>query len=377
MTLSIFIPIIILIIIILLISINSNKNKESETDNSDVLQKENYSTKNEIEDICSIVDSKYNRSTSKIILDPNEFKGLYEDISDLIEKTEVMVIEYLQQIREESKLYDYSWIYEGLNKNKECVYKIIKKKNKNFVGNDDNNYINDIENLSIIIEYFMSNHKGGGYQFKDAYSGRWVQFAELYNNYYIAEIYLLDDDGNFIDDVNIMTNARKIFKEYEISEENVFRKNITNSPSEGALFLLDSFFTVFQLNRVKFSFKTLMNEEFKNSKFPLDDLTFVFDRWQYLNGLRDEFINKNGLRDKFINKKSTSELPKKKRSRRISQDVKDKVWNRDGGKCVECGSNENLEFDHIIPHSKGGANTYRNIQLLCEPCNRSKSAKIG
>ena len=61
----------------------------------------------------------------------------------------------------------------------------------------------------------------------------------------------------------------------------------------------------------------------------------------------------------------------------VSQEVKDKVWNRDGGKCVECGSNENLEFDHIIPHSKGGANTYRNIQLLCEPCNRSKSAKIG
>ena len=269
------------------------------------------------------------------------------------------------------------------NKNKESKidnFDVLQKendsiKNKNFV--DDNNYINDIENLCIIIEYFMSNHKGGGYQFEDAYSGRWVQFAEIYNNCYIVEIWLLDDDGNFIDDVNIMTNARKIFKEYEISEHNIFRKNITNSPSEGALFLLDSFFTVFQLNRVKFSFKTLMNEEFKNSKFPLDDLTFVFDRWQYLNGLRDEFINKNGLRDKLINKKFTSELPKKKRSRRISQDVKDKVWNRDGGKCVECGSNENLEFDHIIPHSKGGANTYRNIQLLCEPCNRSKSAKIG
>ena len=67
----------------------------------------------------------------------------------------------------------------------------------------------------------------------------------------------------------------------------------------------------------------------------------------------------------------------KKRSRTISQEVKDRVWNRDGGKCVECGSNENLEFDHIIPFSKGGANTYRNIQLLCEPCNRNKSAKIG
>ena len=61
----------------------------------------------------------------------------------------------------------------------------------------------------------------------------------------------------------------------------------------------------------------------------------------------------------------------------IPQRVKDQIWRRDGGKCVQCGSNQKLEFDHIIPHSIGGANTYRNIQLLCEPCNRSKSAKIG
>ena len=63
-------------------------------------------------------------------------------------------------------------------------------------------------------------------------------------------------------------------------------------------------------------------------------------------------------------------------SRRISQKVKDLVWNRDGGKCVQCGSNMKLEFDHIIPFSKGGSNTYRNIQLLCEKCNRNKSGKI-
>ena len=61
----------------------------------------------------------------------------------------------------------------------------------------------------------------------------------------------------------------------------------------------------------------------------------------------------------------------------IPDRVKDKVWNRDGGKCVQCDSNKNLEFDHIIPHSKRGANTYRNLQLLCESCNRSKGAKIG
>lgn len=61
----------------------------------------------------------------------------------------------------------------------------------------------------------------------------------------------------------------------------------------------------------------------------------------------------------------------------IPQEVQDRVWRRDGGTCVKCGSQEKLEFDHIIPISKGGANTYRNIQLLCESCNRKKSNHIG
>ena len=61
----------------------------------------------------------------------------------------------------------------------------------------------------------------------------------------------------------------------------------------------------------------------------------------------------------------------------IPQDIMDKVWRRDNGKCVRCGSQENIEFDHIIPFSKGGANTYRNLQILCQNCNRSKSNNIG
>jgi len=63
--------------------------------------------------------------------------------------------------------------------------------------------------------------------------------------------------------------------------------------------------------------------------------------------------------------------------RAIPRDVQRFVWQRDRGRCVQCGSNENLEFDHIIPVSKGGANTARNLQLLCEKCNRRKSDKIG
>ncbi len=76
---------------------------------------------------------------------------------------------------------------------------------------------------------------------------------------------------------------------------------------------------------------------------------------------------------------SSEKYPNKNKDRRekVPQDVMDAVWRRDEGKCVECGSKENLEFDHIIPFSKGGASTYRNIQLLCEECNRRKSNKLG
>lgn len=60
----------------------------------------------------------------------------------------------------------------------------------------------------------------------------------------------------------------------------------------------------------------------------------------------------------------------------ISSEVRREVWRRDEGKCVKCGSRERLEYDHIIPVSKGGSNTVRNIELLCESCNRTKSASI-
>ena len=60
----------------------------------------------------------------------------------------------------------------------------------------------------------------------------------------------------------------------------------------------------------------------------------------------------------------------------IPDEVKIFVWTRDGGRCVRCGSNQLLEFDHVIPVAMGGANTARNLQLLCETCNRSKGAAL-
>lgn len=71
-----------------------------------------------------------------------------------------------------------------------------------------------------------------------------------------------------------------------------------------------------------------------------------------------------------------SDIPTDDERKPIQDDVKMTVWQRDNGKCVKCGGRENLEFDHIIPFSKGGSNTERNIQLLCESCNREKYNNI-
>jgi hypothetical protein len=62
--------------------------------------------------------------------------------------------------------------------------------------------------------------------------------------------------------------------------------------------------------------------------------------------------------------------------RRVSKEVRNAVWIRDGAACVECGSQNYLEFDHVIPVAKGGGNTVNNIQLLCRDCNGKKSDRI-
>ena len=52
------------------------------------------------------------------------------------------------------------------------------------------------------------------------------------------------------------------------------------------------------------------------------------------------------------------------------------VWERDAGRCVKCGSEDDLQFDHVIPVAKGGGNVAENVQILCGDCNRQKSDSI-
>jgi hypothetical protein len=64
------------------------------------------------------------------------------------------------------------------------------------------------------------------------------------------------------------------------------------------------------------------------------------------------------------------------RRERIPSELRTFVWQRDAGRCVQCNAGEDLQFDHVIPVSKGGGNADNNLQILCGPCNRQKSDKI-
>ena len=113
-------------------------------------------------------------------------------------------------------------------------------------------------------------------------------------------------------------------------------------------------------------FKNRLFDEPEGLSYTIDELKLlVFDEFDKERRLFEK------LHAKFSGLKNNSESRAK-----IPSNVRIYVWQRDSGRCVECGSNENLEYDHIIPFAKGGSNTDRNIQLLCGKCNRLKSANI-
>jgi HNH endonuclease len=60
----------------------------------------------------------------------------------------------------------------------------------------------------------------------------------------------------------------------------------------------------------------------------------------------------------------------------ISVDTRLFVWQRDGGRCRNCGSRRDLHFEHVIPRSWGGSSTAENVQVLCRRCNLRKGASL-
>lgn len=57
----------------------------------------------------------------------------------------------------------------------------------------------------------------------------------------------------------------------------------------------------------------------------------------------------------------------------ISPAVKKRVWERDGGCCVLCGSRVNcMPNAHFIPRSQGGLGIEQNVVTLCTPMSENQ-----
>ena len=81
----------------------------------------------------------------------------------------------------------------------------------------------------------------------------------------------------------------------------------------------------------------------------------------------------------FVAEAFTETSEERRVGRYISFKTKVRVVRRDNYTCQHCNKHLNddeVEFDHIIPVSKGGSSEEHNIRLTCFTCNRGKSDKI-
>jgi hypothetical protein len=120
-------------------------------------------------------------------------------------------------------------------------------------------------------------------------------------------------------------------------------------------------------------------EKIKSGIWVYNGVFELQDAWIEKSNGRDVFKFKLLITDFSIKQKmiQTNELKDIEHNRLIPTSVKIEVFKRDKGKCVQCGSKDNLHFDHILPYSKGGTSLKaENIQLLCARHNLKKSNKI-
>lgn len=118
-------------------------------------------------------------------------------------------------------------------------------------------------------------------------------------------------------------------------------------------------------------------EKLRAGIWSFNGVFLLVDSWLESDGARQVFKFKLVLSNDQGIEPNTTFIPQE-RQRLIPTAVKLAVWQRDGGRCVECGATDELHFDHVIPYSKGGTSlTVANVQLLCARCNLTKGAKLA
>lgn len=239
------------------------------------------------------------------------------------------------------------------------------------------------------------------------------QFREMYNEalrFIDNDIQKLYDDGKDMNAIRQFSEQTGVILNTEESLKSMYalifmageQLQHYGSRNKGLAMLPMHSFWADETPGMETFFKLSTDEFSKNMSLYYDDDTDQIDNELIYSNVTDRLLTDNGYGDRdhwYIKASLLNEIDymldflevfleedympveedttdAEKPNRHIPKEVKVSVWRRDKGQCVQCSSKEKLEYDHIIPVSKGGSNTERNIQLLCEKCNRQKSAKI-
>lgn len=235
--------------------------------------------------------------------------------------------------------YKFNNVYEFAN----IISKIVDDEN-GFCGYNERQFIESSCKFSKItllhiyiytqlLNYYHHEYRELGTCYDEEEYDKWVNIAENYGTSFKTE-YSLDNDNN-------------IYQWYQDNVD-VFEELFKYIADEVFYILFSNYSFLVKFNRI-------VVNEIKNDE-----------------GQRDWEFPQNCINhDRTIIRKKIPEWAKKA------------VFYRDHGKCVFCGKDLDVSFtktrsvnyDHIIPLNKYGANDPCNLQTTCEHCNKSKKNK--
>ena len=208
------------------------------------------------------------------------------------------------------------------------------------------------------------------------YSGSWVSDAKRYFSKNGCPAYAIGKDylnGSPIRQ-DFLETTISWFSDGQIEE---YMGQHQNDPNAGPLWryyqnVISWIETTFTKKRTKFmkgvDWGKLYNQ-FKDEVYDSNEIESEIAKLI----LDDDVTNKKGIYPYVLtrNEKHLS-------IRSFSDAIKQKVYEKQGGKCTICGDSFDLsemEGDHITPWSKGGKTEEANCQMICVEDNRRKSSK--
>ncbi len=184
--------------------------------------------------------------------------------------------------------------------------------------------------------------------------------------------------------------------------DDIFFQNLSSMKKLLFIYLITNAVTnisgVYEITKKKIAFDTgipIKDVEKYLLFFGDSDKIVFYNNWIYVKN----FIKNQSLNPKIIRgiELSLKEVPedvrenlgidikiedneiKKRKSRKISPNLRMEIFERDNFKCVMCGKTSKdaiLEIDYIKPIRENGSNDKENLRILCQECNVGRNKDI-